>query len=401
MAALFHRRKGVLCGVVVALEPGSAIGAIVLSDERKALPEIIYAHREALPYGRSAAQADKARALRRVLLSLLLNLEQRGLPLLARRNTNAEIRELFVSCAAPWSHAAVQSIYFEKDAPFIVTRELVEKIMSHAGKHEEVSSGQAQTDLLVAEGQRIVEETVTEIAPNGYAVADPYGKEASEIRITRLRGMVAEPVAGAIYEVGRHLPGAEVRIHTSAAVHYCVLRELHHDMQNALIIDISREATQILLLAQGTLHESLTIAQGTEGIARSIARAAKTVEAEALGYLRSHASGALTRAQEEALERAQEAYEAALGKGFGELARRYVLPREYVLILEYGQTDAFFSAAVEAALAAHGKTGRGMALSSEESGGLVAASGSTAIESRIALAARFFHKLHACNGLNR
>ena len=401
MAAFFSRKKDTVCGVVIEIGSGSVAASIVLSSCRNALPEMLYARREYMPIRRTSTPADRIRFMRRVLFAVMLDLERRGMAVLRKRGKRLRVERLLVSCAAPWSHTITQIIRFEQDTPFIVTRRMVDEIILRAYDTEETNTGE-HAQVLADEGQHIVETAIIDITLNGYSVQAPYNKEASEIAIAHLRGLVPTHILIALEGIEKHIQGhRDMRIHTSAFILYCVLRDLYPQATSACIVAVSEEATEIGLVQNGILYESMAVEYGMHSLIRDLAGFAKTIPEEAHAYLRAYKQRVLTETQDKALLRAQKRYVGFLEATIDELTKRYVLPRTMFLVLDQNAKQ-FFTDALESAIRDKGGHAQKtiVPLSSESTRDLITSPDETVGDPRLAITTRFFHKLHACGEMD-
>jgi hypothetical protein len=400
MAGLFRRTSETFCGVLIDISSGSVAAAIVLSEEKKPVPEIVFSHRKFLPMREAMSRADHLRATRHALFNAMLELEQRGMKKLHERGKGLHVQKVFAVCSAPWAHTATQLIHFEREMPFVVTRRMVDDMIAHACDKEKSARADPGTNATKS-GFDIVEKVVADVTLNGYSVADPYGKQASEITVTHLRGLVANSIASTIEEVRKHtLDHVEVRMHTAMLVMYCVLRDLYPRAKNALIVLLTEETTEIGIMQNHILYESAAAGEGVHAVIRDLARLGKTVPEEAHGYLRAYRRGVLSAAQEKALAAARARHVETLRTLCDELNKRYVLPQTVLLITE-PDTETFFTDALKEAT----KTGpeqtekHFVPLSANTKSFAAVPQGDTA-DLRISLIARFFHKLHSCGDID-
>lgn len=397
MSAFFTRAKHTTCGALISLESGSIGGSIVLSDHRKALPAIIYTTTERMPQRAHATATDRVRALRHALFSVILALEQDGMKALYTRQKHARIDRLLVSCGAPWSHTVTQMIHFTQEKPFTVTPQLVESIILDAYR-EETAHVPERERILAESGKDIVEKIIVDVALNGYHIAHPYGKQASEIDIAHLRGLVATPVLTALADAGKHIRNTlDMRVHTSSLISYCVLRDLYPHTDDALMVTMSEETTELALMQNGILYESVAAEYGADTLIRDIADTGKTIPEDIRGQLRAYTQKILTARQEKALAGAHAQYVRALRPALAALSVRYALPRTVFFITDESM-EAFCTEVITDAL----RQGGGVTekelipLTPGRVRGLAEVPADTAPSVRQVFAARFFHKLHAC-----
>lgn len=398
MAAFFQHKRSTLCGVIVDIGSGSLAASIVLSNRAQKLPEILYTYREFMPIKSTNTPVAHARAMRHALFSAMSALEQKGMRVLQKHSRSMRVKRILVSCTAPWSEVATQILHFAQDTPFVVTRRMIDEMILHA-----YSTEGEYAKILEDAGRHIVEKAIINTALNGYSVHDPYGKEASEIAVAYLRGLVSTPILTALEYVKKQIRAdIDVRVHTTALILYCALRDLYPNTIHALIVNISGEATELSLMQDNILYESVVAPYGMNSLIRDVAESCKTIPEEARGYLRAYKQNALTKAQERALAEGQKRFTSSLETALVELTARYVLPRTIFLILDQNM-EPFFTDMIQKAL--NGKGGHTektiISFSPESAHALTVVASGIAVDPRLAMAARFFHKLHACGEIDR
>ncbi|MBI4086661.1 hypothetical protein HY416_01615 [Candidatus Kaiserbacteria bacterium] len=395
MAAFFTRKPKVLCGMLIDIGSGSVTASIAISKEGAALPEILYTCRKVLPLNGTLSSADRIRTTRHALFSVLLDIERAGVMALQKYDARLHIEKVVVSSTAPWAYTVAQMIRLEQETPFTVTKRMVDDMIAHAYEQERVQPEAPASGL--KKGYRIVEKTIVDVTLNGYSVDDPYTKQASEIAVTHVRGLLADPIFHTIEEMQKRLlDGTDMHLHTAMLVSYCALRDLYPRTKNALIALISEEAIEIGLMRDSVFCESIVTDKGSSTLIRDMAAAGKTIPEESRGYLRAYAQNALKPAQTKAVAEVQRDYVHMLDMMHTELRKRYVLPQTVFLVAEPSLTGFFKDTFVEALRDNTGIGEKNIVPLSADAHTFVAAPPGTLMDPRHALLARFFHKLHAC-----
>ncbi len=388
-------------GVVVDIGSGSVGASIVRFDRTSAQPEVLSTHREFMPLRGSENPEDRIRHMRHALFTVMLALSQRGAARMRAQGVRAPLTRLFVSCTAPWAYTATQMIHFERKEPFAVTKELVDSIVAHAAQKEEATAGDPHL-VFSKLGMQMVERSVVDVMVNGYTVSEPYGKAATELDVAHLRGLVPTAVVTALSEVQRNiLSDVPLAVRTSALVLYCVFRDVYPDLKHALIVEVSGEATECSLMRNEILYETTSISRGMHTLTREVATQFKVIPEEARTYLRSYKQDALTKQQETKLGEVNARYAAALESALANLRERYPLPRTVFLLIDQPM-QPFFTEALQGALA---KVGGGddrviRPITPMQAERFARFAEGTTPDPRLAITARFFHKLHACGEID-
>ncbi len=394
--------RGASLSVIVDVGAGSVAAALALFREKQSMPEILMSAREPIHVKHTSTPVGRTRAMQHALTTVLKAVAAEVAPLSTRYKIRTPVSRIFISCTAPWAQTVTQIIHFEPEHPFTITRELVDDIIRHAEERTKDAYKKGRARSGHGPDMHTVEQSVINITANGYPIADPYGHDALEIDVAYLRGLITERAIDTFEEVTeRVFPHSTPYPHTAALVEYCVLRDLYPKVSNALIIDISGGATELSVMQQHILYESHAVLYGVHALIRDIADSAHVPAEEAALYARSFAQELLTKKQEAILEKAQQRYIATLERAIREITSRYALPRTVFIICEE-EMSVFFTEAC-----AHALTGKGghkdktlIPIGPHNTHDLVLWKEGTVPDTRLALTARFFHKLHACGEID-
>ena len=396
MSTFFKRTKHTLCGLVIDIGSGSVSASIVLSERKKKLPEILYTDAAHMPIARDATPAEQACFVRQALFLALRMIERQEMHTMSARGEQPRIGHILVCCSAPWSHTVTQMIHFEQDTPFVVTPRLITDIIQHADETTGAHSG-GRTSAPAQDDQHIIEKTIIDVTLNGYPVRDPYHTEAQEMTLAHLRGLTPTHILASLKDVEEYLhTDRATRVHTSASVLYCVLRDRYPDIKNALIIDSSGEATEIALMQNSVWHEAVTVLYGTNSLIRDSAALGNTIPEEARGHLRTYKQNILSETQEKILTTVQEKYARLLNTAVSELATRYVVPQTFFLVLDHTDISQFLIETIKDALRGTGKytEQQSILISPEQARDFATLPRNAASAPRHALGAYFFHMVH-------
>lgn len=394
-------RSASLC-VIVDVGAGSVASALTLFRDNQQVPELLAVFREPIQVKHTSTPVGRARAMKHALTEVLHAAARHTPHVLEKYKIRGYVHKIFISCTAPWAQTVTQIIHFEPEQPFAITRELVDDIIQHAeGRtNEAYKKGRARSGR--GPDMHTVEQSVINITANGYPIVDPYGHTALEIDIAYLRGLINERAIDTFEEVTeRVFPHSTPYPHTSALVEYCVLRDLYPKISNALIIDISGGATELSVMQQHILYESHAVLYGVHALIRDIAESARVLPEEAAMYVRSFSQALLTKKQEAVLQQSLKRYVGSLERAIREITSRYALPRTVFIICEENMSTFFTEACARALTEKGGHRNKTLVpVGLHNTHDLVLWRDGTLPDTRIALAARFFHKLHACGEID-
>jgi len=270
--------------------------------------------------GVRASIEDMERALVELSKALLVH----GAPVLTHATGSGSVDRVLVSIAAPWQETRTHTQRINRSEPFRFTRHVMDEMVARAS--------------VSAPGYTQANHLVLATFLNGYEVHEPLGKMARSAQVIVLSSSVSDKVLETVMSLMR---GAfhtrDIEFTAFVPVAYTVLRALYPHEEDFLIMDISGEATDLALVRQGLLVETVSIPYGvnifhrvalTAGVGKASPESLKTVNEVALVDLnRNHA---FTKKMEEA----RDTWLTHLADAFHALTTRYALPRTVLLLAD-------------------------------------------------------------------
>lgn len=376
-------------GAIIDVHSGSV--GIAIIDLRKESAKPIFAYREHLKIGSSGE--DDTRALKTALLAASLEYSKKGQRALRAHDPRGRVEQVLFVYGAPWARVATRFIKVEDPVPFIVSKERIEDLVAEAEAKDELEGGQrAELEKLKA---AIIERSVVHTALNGYLTTEPYGKSANELSLAHISGLVPQDVLKLTLEVeDKLMPHAERHTHTFALTLFCVVRDLYPKVGHGLLVNISAEATEIIVMQDEILIESIVIPYGAHTFLRQVAKDLKTMPEEAIMHLREY-SDESRAAVKKAVKSATEDYTAILNEALEKLQTKYVLPHT-VFLLVNKDLDIFFKDMMEKVMEPYYKVHGAFHSLNEALQEIENQRTEKPYDAFFGIESRFFHKRHIC-----
>lgn len=241
---------------VVLIEIGSASisGAYALIDEKNH-PIIYYSNHAPIHLRHNTSLIDKVTdALQKITKDLLTN----GAPTTAHRSGRSiYIDSIIVSIAAPWQETQIRKEQKNRHKPFRFTKLTMDEMVTHISKR-------------VADGRVITNNLVISTSLNGYAVQHPFGISTKEAEVVVLESYIDKEMVTRVRQIIINtFHNNNIEITAFAPVIYAVLRIMYPNEQNMLILDISGEATDIVLIKDGILIDVVHTQRGLNMLRKS------------------------------------------------------------------------------------------------------------------------------------
>jgi|CXWL01.1.fsa_nt_gi hypothetical protein len=319
----FGSTKKIASGVVIDIDTTS-VGAACVGYPQKEKPVLYYSTRVPIqPREGESLGASMLRALEDV--GALLTRD--GAPILKKETGSGSVDKILVSLCAPWQETRVSVHTIAPGKTFTLTKSMVSDIV-------------ASTDAL-SEGRVRGEDVVIATLLNGYAVADPFGKEAKRAEVTILSSTLdKEVIAGVTKQMKSLYHTNDIEFGAFGSLSFRVLKDLYPHEKDFLIINVSGEGTELTSVKRGILVDVGSVQKGLNELLNAGARTghALRTEEEALGQVREPAQqpGYISPTRndkfEEQIQELQKKWIDDMIEVLRTFAKRHALPRKIFLL---------------------------------------------------------------------
>lgn len=381
---------GPLYGALVDIGSGTIGIAVVESDLSKKLPTIIYQNRVTMRVGKSTKGGEEnLRRVREMLLSVSLMLSEEGYAALRAIDPKARIGELCVTVSSPWSRTIVHNVTYKEDEPFRITPAILKDLIESA--ESEILERLRTEESFGKDGFEIVERATVGINVNEYPVKNPLKLEGKILELSHVAGLIPTKIMGSIAEIQDKLfPKSRLHAHTSMLSMYSVLADIFPRTHTFAIIDVTAEATEFGIVENNTLIENSFIKMGTNGFIESVMAKTERPLADIETNLRAFNDKSVTKDADVLASLAE--YSETIREGVELIRERRMLPQKVVVTVREPFQAAFTEAVARGVRAAVKRRPDTVSVNKHL---IEEISHGTGEDVYLALAARFFHKLHA------
>ena len=335
--------KKIKKGKIVAIfDIGTSVvsGALVLLPEKKdTRPVILHTAHAAIP-------VQEEFEFKRFFQLVLSALESASAALAAHRDDVPEKTYCFL--ASPWYASQTRSIRLSRPKPFTFTKKFAMELIERDLKAFESTYVKNYADI--GSPVNVIENKIIEIELNGYTAPVPFGKRARELAMHLYFSVGSHALLESLEHVlHRSFAVAPVSFHSFAFASFIVAREVI-DEQSFLLVDVSGEMTDISIIKDGVLAESVSYPSGKNALVRDLSIAFAVREREAVSLLRTYTVGTLgadaSARVRRVLDRAGKRWSRQFGEALFQLSNHDRIPRTLALSVD-GDAAAFFKAAIE------------------------------------------------------
>lgn len=285
---------------LIDVQSGSVGGGYLAYPEGK-LPTLAYAIRVPVESREGESVTD---AVIRSTGVILDRMKDEGVNALARVAGTGRTKKTVVSIGSPWQESKVCIERLEQDHSFTFTRSLMSSVV---GKTAESNPDRIDCG-----------ESVVATILNGYETTKPFGKRAKLADIVVLSSTIERAFVEKLRAPLRERTGfGDGQMTATSPLLYQVFRRLYPHEKRFLIVDVSSQATDIMLVRNGLLSSVIRTPHGVGSFPR--ADAAKSAD-------RTDTGAAMLAWRAEWVNDVREAFLA--------LCRESALPRALFLVAE-------------------------------------------------------------------
>ncbi len=248
----------------------SSVGAAFFYSTSSGIPKIVFSVRQPLPLES------------RVDFERFFATTARALDIVSDAAFKASVgkpEKIFCVLSSSWYVSQTRVATMEKINPFVFTSKLADDLL----KKELYLFQESYMKGHGGERQfREIEIKSIKTTLNGYEVTNPINQKAKEVQMNIFVSMSEERVLQAFEaSIGRHFPHHAIKFTSFVMASFVAVRDMFVHQDNFLLIDIGGEVTDITMVKNNILRESLSYPMGRNFILRGIAQHLSTSIEEA------------------------------------------------------------------------------------------------------------------------
>jgi hypothetical protein len=331
IVALFDIGTSVVSGALVSLP--------ATKDER---PVILYTTHAPIP-------VQEEFEFKRFFQLVLAAFDETASSLTKARPEIGMPKEVHCFLSSPWYASQTRSIKLTRPKPFSFTKKFARELIERDLKSFEGTYLKNYSDI--GSPVDIIENKIIEIQLNGYKTSVPFGKKARELAMHLYFSVGSHALLQSLeHLLHRSFAITPITFHSFAFASYIVAREIIPE-PGFLLVDISGEMTDISIIKEGVLIESVSYPSGKNAIIRDLSIAFALGEKEVLSLLNAYEAGHLENAMaarvERVLSRAGKRWSRQFEEGLFQLSNHDRIPESLALSID-DDVARLFKTAIEA-----------------------------------------------------
>lgn len=287
---------------------GSAsIGAALVLLSPNEIPKIKYSVRHAIKMRRKLDIDRFVLSMKDSLSRVMHDLETKGVKHLKFTKRGIMTPNIvFCILSAPWYASHVRTISVKQEKEFRISRHLLSDVL----EKEIMTFKKTQSEKYIQEGLRrgeidLIEKEIIRVKLNGYTIENPYNRETKNFEMLLFLSVAPTQILNKIKKIVAHVfHSKDIIFHSFGLASFSVLSDVWQNTSDYLFLDISGEITEILLVKDGTLHETATFPMGKNYVIRKVAHSLKVSPIEATSLLNVYNSGKASKTAQDRIRHA-------------------------------------------------------------------------------------------------
>ena len=273
--------------IVFDIGSASISAAIVVADEKNDAVEIIYQTRISMNSHRYLNYERLFSAMLTALKAAAENIEQNRLRIFSENDFNLKnIKDIFCVFSSLWCVYGISVANFIKEKSFIIS----ERFISDNIKNSETELKKLLQNKLNQNNipdPILMEKNIIQTLLNGYNVNKPYGKETNRIDITLFMSMISDEIRRKVRDIIEKIFNTDNILYNSFALaSFSVTRDVFSAEKDFLLMDISGEVSDIMLIRDDVIVKTSTFPLGSNFLIRKTAEALNIIPEEAHSLIR-------------------------------------------------------------------------------------------------------------------
>jgi len=270
----FTRNKIIQPIIIFDIGSASIGGAVVFFGGE--MPKISYSTRIQLPFQEEVDRGRLLPQIEEILEKVSSDVQKNGL----HTGTGKSIKPHNIVCvlSSLWSNTQTTSASFENKEVFEVNDSIMDSLLEQIHKSKDTKK----------DGDVTIEEIVINSQLNGYSTRFPLKKEAKRIDITLLESSVAKEIYEKINNIidKTFSPDISVVFRSSTLVAFSVARDIYEDMRDFIIVDVTGEITELAVVHNSILGDTISFPYGRNSLIRDIAKSTESVPEDILARVK-------------------------------------------------------------------------------------------------------------------
>lgn len=308
---------------VALIHIGSASVGVALAEIGGATPTFYFTAREPLPFQDTLEYDRFYEATFSTLEHLLKTLATDGVAQYAKiQGRPARIHRVGLVLSSTWYVSKTLVLNKTASTPFRITPDVLRTLAASGRKtfEEDVRKG---TYPHIGADAVVLEESLVEAALNGYATHEPLQKMTKDLKVSLLISLMSASFSERVFaSIDRVMSNYSLHPHSYGLTAFSIIRDIFPEEKNFLIVDIDGEVTDIAVVKDEILSESISFPCGMHSVLRCLGDDGGSIEIRAK---------LLERESHKGVKKAREAWLKEYANALSALGEHFAIPNRVFL----------------------------------------------------------------------
>ncbi len=357
----FKNDKKSFGAILIDVASGSLGAALVVFREQE-IPRIVFEVREQFPI--------QSKLSRHTLLLVMLEtfdkvtkiVAEQGIPIFLKKEKGVKFEKIIVQFSSPWHISTTKSLNFNFEKPFVITSNFIKDILQHESKSfvSSINKDGIENSFDSQQKYLVAEQEIFSILLNGYPIDFPIGRQAKELEMSLFLSAFPIGIIKRVQKLSdKYFSGIEPDFHSSVAVYFDVLKGLFPKESSFMIIHISGETTDVSIVKNEAVTESVSFPLGRNFIVRKLVNEIRGITPTvALSMIKTNAEGdtlpKLSTKLESILSQAESDWIELFVDSIHDFSKNFFLPVKVFIIAGDDMAPTFADLISKRKLAIHG-----------------------------------------------
>lgn len=307
---------------------GSITGSLVLF-RKGSKPDFLYSLEVPFIISEKPNVSKLAEDMVGLLQTLLQDTMKLGFRHKYWKDKTKKIDGALLTFSSPWFVSKTKHIELSNDSSFVITKAFVEDIIK---KEEEIFKNELKSNVTESDFQ-VIEKSIVHTKINGYTLDDSIGKKTKNLDAFLYMSVVSTGIINKVEDIllkFAHIPKNRVLIHTFPLVSFTVVRDVFSASSDFILIDVTGEVTDITLVQNDVIKQSVSIPSGRNFMIRKIMKSFNVPSEIAESTLNLYTEDKLSPEDlvkmEEVIVDVEKEWSIYLESGLNELSPKMILP---------------------------------------------------------------------------
>lgn len=271
--SLFNNTNNKKNGLIIVDVASGSVGVGIVIFEVGQKPRIIFSDRDNYPIEERVKNKRVTVAMEEGLSKLMNRLFEKGIPLVSKVEKNIKFLECVCCLSSPWYVSTSRVLHFKFSQTSKITPEFIKDVIAHEEKTftESIAKDATLIDKDHNHKAIMIEGEILSTLIDGYPIDNILGRKASEFEMVLYLSAIPKSIKQIIENhIHKHLPAISLNFHSLNTVYFSLLSKLFPNDNSFMMTHISGETTDISVIKNGVIIESISFPLGRNFIIRRL-----------------------------------------------------------------------------------------------------------------------------------